>query len=138
MRLLVTGTRRYSDREFLYHVLDQLDPLVVIEGAAKGADQLAHEWAVENAGERNVTNLRFPADWKRFGRAAGPVRNKRMLVEGKPTLVVAFPEPGGKGTQNMMRQALKAGLTVLDATGCGGVEGAKDIRRMHWWVDMED
>ena len=45
----------------------------------------------------------FKADWDKFGRAAGPIRNAQMLREGKPDLVVAFP--GGRGTANMVAQA---------------------------------
>ncbi|MEM9912925.1 MAG: hypothetical protein AAF922_19365 [Pseudomonadota bacterium] len=47
-----------------------------------------------------------------MGRAAGPIRNKEMLDEGCPDLVVAFP--GGRGTANMVKQAQAAGVEVLD------------------------
>jgi hypothetical protein len=57
-----------------------------------------------------VENLRFHAEWKRLGRGAGPVRNGRMLSEGKPHEVIAFK--GGKGTCNMVDQAAKAGVSV--------------------------
>ena len=119
MKLLVTGARQYGDTDYLNAVLDCIAPARVIEGAARGADELAHRWAAS----RGVPNDRYPAEWNKYGRAAGPVRNKRMLDEGSPDLVVAFPEAGGRGTQNMMRQALKAGLTVIDATKLGGVPG---------------
>ena len=122
-RVLVTGTRNYSDVGTLNAVLDDIRPVVVIEGAARGADDLAHEWAVS----RGVQNDRFPANWRQYGRAAGPIRNKQMLVEGIPDLVVAFPESGGRGTQNMMKQALKAGVPVLDATGLGGIPGCHSL-----------
>ena len=119
MKILVTGTRRYADERRVAEVLDALEPTLVIEGAAKGADKLAHEWAID----RGVANDRYHAEWERYGRAAGPIRNERMLKEGAPDLVVAFPEAGGRGTQNMMKQALKAGVPVIDATGLGGLKG---------------
>lgn len=56
----------------------------------------------------------FPADWETHGRAAGHIRNRQMLVEGKPDIVVAFA--GGRGTQNMINQARKAGVTVFLGT----------------------
>ena len=56
----------------------------------------------------------FEADWDRHGKAAGPIRNKQMLDEGKPDLVVAFE--GGKGTANMIAQAEAAGVRVFRAT----------------------
>ena len=56
----------------------------------------------------------FPADWIRHGRAAGPIRNEQMLREGCPDLVVAFhDDPGlGRGTADMVRRALAAGVPV--------------------------
>ena len=53
----------------------------------------------------------FPADWNSYGKAAGPIRNKQMLDEGKPDVVIAFP--GGTGTANMIMQATKAGVKVV-------------------------
>jgi hypothetical protein len=47
---------------------------------------------------------------KKHGRAARPIRNQRMLDEGKPDLVVAFP--GGRGTTDMIRRAERAGVPV--------------------------
>lgn len=110
-RVLVCGGRDFKDSAFLQRELDKLNKLhsfeVLIEGDARGADRLAGEWAVS----RGIENLKFPADWKKHGRAAGPIRNQRMLEEGKPDLVVAFP--GGRGTENMARQAGQRGLPVV-------------------------
>src|SRR5262245_59385557 len=98
MRVLVTGGRSFSDQELLVAVLDRLDAArgftVLIHGDASGADHLAGEWAKS----RSIEVLARPADWKKYGRAAGPIRNSQMLDE-KPDLVVAFP--GGKGTADM-------------------------------------
>lgn len=54
----------------------------------------------------------FPADWAAYDRAAGPIRNARMIAEGKPDIVLAFP--GGRGTANMVAQARKAGVRVIE------------------------
>jgi ABC-type Fe3+-hydroxamate transport system substrate-binding protein len=80
---------------------------VVIHGAARGVDEQAMIAAQTLPG---VKHLPFAADWHKHGRAAGPIRNKRMLDEGKPDLVVAFP--GGRGTANMVKQAQAAGIPV--------------------------
>lgn len=53
----------------------------------------------------------YPADWKRDGRGAGPIRNQRMIDEGKPHIVIAFP--GGKGTADMVMRAEMAGIPVV-------------------------
>ena len=54
----------------------------------------------------------FLPDWEKHGRAAGPIRNKLMLDEGRPDLVVAFP--GGRGTANMVKQASAASVEVIE------------------------
>ena len=48
----------------------------------------------------------------RIGKKAGPLRNQRMLDEGKPDLVVAFP--GGGGTKDTVRRAVQAGVIIHD------------------------
>jgi hypothetical protein len=124
MRVLITGGKRFENWSLLVEALDRLHEeggiTTLIHGAAKGADTLAGEWART----RGVEVISCPADWKRYGRAAGPIRNKQMLVEHKPNLVVAFQ--GSTGTANMVSIAEKAGvevirITVPDAchTACG-------------------
>lgn len=119
MRVLVCGGRDFCDWDKLHFELyslldnrpDQREPFVVIQGGAKGADFLAKAWAKYMRFEYNTSVEEFPADWKKHGRAAGYIRNKQMLVEGKPDLVVAFP--GGAGTKNMIDQARKAKVEVI-------------------------
>ena len=52
-----------------------------------------------------------PADWKQYGRGAGPIRNREMLQYSEPDIVVAFP--GGAGTADMIRAARTAGYPVV-------------------------
>lgn len=110
MRVLVTGGRDFNDRGLLKEALDRLHRQhtfsALIHGDAKGADRLAGEWAVSNGIKVDAR----PANWSRYGRAAGILRNSQMLDE-QPDLVIAFP--GGKGTDDMARKARKAGLTVV-------------------------
>ena len=111
-RILVCGGRDYADQAFAFGVLDMLaerGPVnTIIQGGASGADKLARMWAIT----RNCHFDEYPADWQAHGRAAGPIRNQKMLDDGKPTLVVAFP--GGRGTADMIRRAVRAGVEVLD------------------------
>lgn len=110
MRILVCGGRGYSRRIEAFMALDRLHErrlvTLIIHGAARGADEIADQWARMN----NIERLPFPADWKLHGLAAGPLRNGRMLREGKPDGVVAFP--GGRGTADMVKQAEAAGVKV--------------------------
>lgn len=113
MKVLVCGGRKYRDEDFLFRVLDQIhnDGTVIttiIEGEAPGADLLAAKWA----SRRSVHIEPYPALWNRHGLSAGPIRNRQMLIEGKPDLVVAFP--GGEGTKNMVTQAKAAKVKVIE------------------------
>ena len=80
---------------------------LVISGGACGADTLGAEWAKAHGIPCEV----YMADWEGLGRKAGPIRNQRMLDEGKPDIVVAFPV--GRGTADMVRRARAADIDVL-------------------------
>jgi hypothetical protein len=80
----------------------------LIEGGARGADLHARTWARD----RGVSRETYEADWENHGTFAGPMRNRRMLDEGKPDLVIAFP--GGKGTRNMLKQARDRGVECVE------------------------
>lgn len=109
MRVLVCGGRDYKNRDRVDQVLNYLPKkdLVIIQGNAPGADYLAKEWARENG----VQCESYPADWQQYGRKAGYIRNKQMLEEGKPDLVIAFP--GGAGTNMMTSLSMNAGIQTL-------------------------
>lgn len=119
MRVLICGSRYWDDYDAVMTVIDHLIEqatrfnarVVVIQGGAKGADSLACRAALE----RKLEVEQYDADWKTYGRSAGPIRNKRMLDEGKPSLVVAFSYDlaNSKGTANMVAQAGKAGITTV-------------------------
>jgi len=115
--------RGQRQRDALNHRLDRLvsrygpENLTIIHGAASGADELAGAWAHDSG----IDVIAFPItdeEWARWGRAAGPKRNARMLLQGEPDLVIAFE--GGKGAQNMVRLARGAGVTVdiVEADQC--------------------
>lgn len=109
MKVLVCGGRDYSDKMAVWYTLDAFGPpeiTSVISGMARGADTFAAEWARKFS----FPLQEFPANWKRDGRAAGPIRNQQMLDEGMPDAVIAFP--GGKGTADMVQRAEKAGIPV--------------------------
>lgn len=124
MRVLICGGRDFNDWDFFRDKIEEIalkrfprmEPdeygnflykVKIISGGAKGADALAMTWAAVNWSGYEE----YKADWKKHGKAAGPIRNQQMLDEGKPELVIAFP--GGRGTADMVGRAKKAGIEVI-------------------------
>lgn len=116
MRVLVCGGRNYghgpddaAEMYFALRDIHEATPITaIIEGGAKGADEMARNMA-EEFGAKAVT---VPALWDLHGKAAGPIRNQRMVDDFKPDLVVAFP--GGRGTADMVSRAKAAGIPVKE------------------------
>jgi hypothetical protein len=121
VRVLVTGGRNYLERPIVHRGLDlfhgkQLISLVIHGKCSQGGvDLFASEWARLNG----IEELPFPADkdFARWGARGGSIRNGRMLREGNPDVVLAFP--GGNGTRNMVMQSRMAGVRVLLCTSDG-------------------
>ena len=119
LRALVCGGREFSARSLLWRVMDEAhatDPIgVLIQGGAPGADHLAAMWAVEHG----ITVETFLADWS-VGRSAGPIRNQRMIDEGRPDMAFAFP--GSRGTADMVRRLKDAAIPVFEVPRNYGVQ----------------
>lgn len=117
MRVVVFGGRDFTNRNMAFKALDRIDALhgitTVIDGVARGADTLGHDWACW----RGKETVRFPAQWAKYGNSAGPIRNRQMIEEGLPTMGVAFP--GGRGTENMKTQLKERGIKVLSIVPMG-------------------
>ena len=111
MRVVVCGGRNYVNEEFLFDQLDrhldEAEDLLLIEGGAKGADSMAREWAKL----RGVKHETVKAEWKKHGKKAGYLRNKRMIIGMKADLVIAFF--GGKGTAHSVAIAQENSIPVL-------------------------
>jgi hypothetical protein len=119
-RVLICGSRDFTDKAIFDQAMEKWVarhgmPNYVIEGCARGADRLAERWQLYTNNRGHGVNIRhFPADWDKYGKAAGPIRNKQMLDEGKPQAVIAFSYDlaRSRGTANMVAQARDAGLPV--------------------------
>jgi YspA, cpYpsA-related SLOG family len=116
MKIVVCGGRDFADVALFNRTLDRLHkkrPItMVLHGGALGADDFAGDWARRNGIPYQV----FYPHWVGEGKAAGPLRNGRMLDE-RPDLLVAFP--GGRGTADCIRQAAmrKISTFVVDVGG---------------------
>lgn len=111
MRVIVCGGRDYQNQSRVDEILNSLDGIRHLwHGNAKGADTLADRWG---RGKPNVSVHPVPAQWKKYGKRAGPLRNQAMLGQS-PDLVVAFK--GGRGTADMVKRAEAAGVNILHVT----------------------
>jgi hypothetical protein len=107
VRVLICGDREWTDSSLIHDVLEHLkwrygEALHVISGGARGADYLADQ----QCKSLGITFTRVPAQWERYGRAAGPIRNG-VMMNMHPDIVIAFHSDltKSKGTKNMVMVA---------------------------------
>lgn len=121
MKVLVTGGRDYNNSFNVDMVLATLtfslseEEMTLIVGDATGADTIARKAAESLDWEVEV----YEADWEKYGKQAGPIRNGWMINIGEPDVCLAFP--GGKGTANCVMQAEAAGIPVYNVSDGRGV-----------------
>jgi hypothetical protein len=116
-KILICGGRNFNDFKFMLESVDKIltekyeqnwpTKVSFIHGGAKGADSLAGLLAEG----LSISCQVFMADWNQYGKQAGYIRNKQMLDEGKPDLIIAFP--GGAGTNMMCNISTKANVEVI-------------------------
>ncbi len=128
IRVIVAGSRSVSERlpenrAMIARHLDRIlsDVLVrardgvgaypiLVSGGAKGADALGEIYAMERLAHQPVPFMRFPAEWDRYGKSAGMIRNQQMAWAA--THLVAFWDGESRGTRDMIRCAEEGGLRV--------------------------
>jgi len=102
MKVIIAGSRKFTDYKMLRRCIAQIinkegiEITEVVSGTARGADQLGERWAQENG----IPVKRFPADWDKYGIAAGHIRNAAMSEYGD--FLIAFWHPTSRGTTNMV------------------------------------
>lgn len=116
-RVIIAGSRKFNDQDlFDNSVHDALigydsDELEIISGGCSGADRMGEEYAEEWDLKCTV----FHADWDKYGKAAGPIRNEQMAKyasEADEGILIAFPIGESRGTRNMIKLAKQYGLKV--------------------------
>lgn len=112
-RVIIAGGRDFNDYPLLKAKCDNIladktatHRIIVVSGAAKGADSLGEQYARE----KGYTVERYPADWNTHGRAAGPIRNAQMA--NSADALIAFWDGQSKGTKSMINIAKTKGLGV--------------------------
>ena len=114
MKILICGDRNWTDKQLIKSQLQRFilthDNVLVIHGAARGADLLAGQAAKE----LGLEVREFPADWKMYGKSAGPIRNRQMIME-QPDIVWAFHDDirNSAGTKDMVKVAEQSGYRVI-------------------------
>lgn len=128
MIVLCCGDRKWCSLQVIEKIMRYMVPLgsTVVEGEASGADVLCKIVA-----ERRGDSVRpYPAQWGRYGRAAGPIRNQQMLDENTVEKVLAFHDnlASSRGTKDMVNRAVKKGIETWVVTSRG--EATRVLRRL--------
>src|SRR5258708_14989206 len=117
MILLCCGDRNWKDRELIAQEIDKVsrgvrdgELITIVEGEADGADKMCRQYALKVG----IFVIGVHADWQTHGRAAGVIRNQKMLDDYRPDLVLAFHDdlPHSRGTADMVFRAELAGIKV--------------------------
>ena len=109
-KVIIAGCRDFADYALLCSFADQVlagaADIEIVSGGARGADALGERYARD----RHYALKVFPADWNKWGRAAGPIRNGQMADYADA--LIAFWDGQSSGTRDMIRKAEEKGLAV--------------------------
>lgn len=112
-RVVVAGCRHYTNYEEAKAFIDRCiknlrkeNTIVIVSGAARGADTLGERYAKENGLEIE----RHPADWNRYGKSAGIRRNRKMAEVSD--YVICFWDGQSRGTKSMIDYAVACGKPI--------------------------
>jgi hypothetical protein len=107
---VIAGSRNFTDYKKLCKICDHLlqyqTDIEIVSGTARGADRLGEQYAKE----RGYAIKQFPADWKKHGKAGGPIRNQQMA--NYADALIAFWDGKSRGAKNMIELAKRSNLTV--------------------------
>jgi len=111
LKLIIAGGRNFNDYDLLkekvdYYLKNTNESVEIVSGKAKGADTLGERYAKENGYGLSL----FPADWNRYGKGAGYIRNKEMAEYA--THCICFWDGESRGTKMMIDLAKERDLKV--------------------------
>ena len=114
MKILICGGRDFNDEDLMVESINQLlnelglieSQITIISGMARGADLLAYNLAIHNG----IKTICMPADWNKYGKSAGYIRNLQMLNHAD--YVLAFWDFESKGTAHTITEAGKRDIPV--------------------------
>ena len=110
MRVIIAGSRTITDWKVLESAIaaSKFHITLVISGHACGVDTLGEEWA----SKRNVPCDIYKANWDKFGRAAGPIRNSEMANAAEALLLIW--DGASVGSKDMLEKARRKGLQIFE------------------------
>jgi len=110
MKIIIAGSRNFNDYNLLKtscdNLLTQFTNIEIVSGTARGADKLGERYARE----KGYDIKKFPANWDKFGKSAGYIRNDEMAQYAD--MLIAFWDGTSKGTKHMIDLANKRGIKV--------------------------
>jgi len=112
MKIAVVGSREFKDKNFIWNrlsermIMPDTGGFTVVSGGARGVDTYAENFAKEH----NIPTIIFPAQWRKYGKKAGYLRNEKIVAEADT--IVAFWDGKSKGTKHSIDLAIKAGKPV--------------------------
>ena len=120
MKIIIAGPRDFKNKNVVYTGISlvlqrlkdtygELNNLEIVQGGANGVDALALQYAREN----HITYKTFNADWNKYNRAAGPIRNEQMAKYGEVLIAFKNQEHPTRGTENMIQTASKYNLKIF-------------------------
>jgi len=109
MKVIIAGSRNCTNKWTLQRAIDAcgLEITEVVSGTCRGVDTMGEQWAQHN----NVPIKRFPPDWEKSGKAAGPIRNKQMAEYADALILLWNPEKS-RGSRSMYNEAKKLDLVI--------------------------
>lgn len=127
VKVLVTGDREWRNVAIVKAELMKLpDGSILIHGACRGLDLMVDAVAKTTLRRRRFDIRPYAANWKQFGRAAGPIRNQQMLeeehiAEDPINLCLGFHDDiiNSKGTKDMMIRSILVGIKTRLVTSSG-------------------
>ena len=112
VKIAIVGSRNFKNKAFIATEVSrillehQYFSTAVVSGGAPGVDTVAHALALD----WGVEPIIFEANWQKYGRSAGPSRNKKIVKAAD--VMIAFPFPGSRGTRNSIKLMREAGKPV--------------------------
>lgn len=115
MKVIIAGSRSIQDKDIVRKAIKDFPEEIneVVCGGCRGPDQIGKEWAEENDIDVKV----FEPNWGEYGKAAGPIRNRKMAKYANA--LVAIWDGESSGTKNMIKQA---------KSKCSGPIHVKEVR----------